>query len=195
MVKQTTFKAALVSTAFALAGIAAPVFADPQVYVGGSIGAKSDFKLNCVPGAPCDKSDGTSGKLYGGMMFNDVPFGVEAVYYQTGSAKAGIQDGSVLRQGTAKNSGLGVTGVAQATFGDFALKGRLGVGYSRGKVSYAAGGSASESSFQPILGVGASYAITKHWAVNADWDRYPTKFNKTEKANTDLFSVGVSYKF
>ena len=46
-----------------------------------------------------------------------------------------------------------------------------------------------------VWGLGASYALNKNWALQADWDRLPTYVTTSTKAKADLYTVGLSYRF
>ena len=62
-------------------------------------------------------------------------------------------------------------------------------------VGYAAGGSDTKNAVVPVAGLGVSYALNKQWSINGDWDHIRSKFSSQEKASTNLFTVGASYRF
>ncbi len=165
----------------------------PDYYAGAGLGVYNKYSLRCVTGAACDRTADLGGKVYGGADFGS--FGVEALAFGLKSAQAGLKNGSGLTvPGSVSMSGVGVVGVMPYALGDLTLKGRLGLGYVRGKASLASGVQ-DDSSVRPLLGLGASYALNKQVSLNADWDRFEAKYNGSGKAHANMLSVGVSYKF
>ena len=180
------------------------VAASAQNYVGASVGISHNYDLDCVAGATCDRSANSTGKITLGHEFGTTPlwggdFGgaVEFMGFRAAEAKAGFKNGTgTLAAGSGLSTGLGAAYAMHLAYGDFAVKTRLGVAYTKGTVDYAFGGSDSNSSWVPYVGVGASYALNKNVTLDLDWDRLPTRFrDNTDKVNLNMLSLGATYKF
>lgn len=166
---------------------------NPGYYAGAGLGVYNKYSLSCAAGTACDRTADLGGKIYGGADFGS--FGVEALAFGLKSAQGSLKNGSGLTvPGSVSMSGMGVVGVLPYALGDFTLKGRLGLGYVRGKASLASGVQ-DDSSVRPLVGLGASYALNKQVSLNADWDRFEAKYSGSGKAHANMLSVGVSYKF
>lgn len=163
-------------------------------YVGVAIGARTHYGLDCTNAARCDRNTSGGGKIYFGKQL-EKNFAAEVMAFRLGHADGALKNGSSVVAGSARAQGLAATGVFSVPLGDFSLKGRLGVGYVRGEADYAAGGGTSKSSFVPVVGIGASYALNQKVSLNADWDRLPAKFGNDNKATTSLLSLGMSFRF
>lgn len=187
----------LIAALFATTALAASVqasAAQDDNYVGAAIGARTHYGLDCTTGIRCDRNTG-GGKIYFGKQL-EKNFAAEVMAFRLGHAHGALKNGSTTVAGSARAQGLAATGVFSAPLGDaFSLKGRLGVGYVRGEADYAAGGGTSKSSFVPVIGVGASYALNQKVSLNADWDRLPAKFGSSGKATTNMLSLGMSFRF
>lgn len=165
----------------------------PDYYAGAGLGVYNKYSLTCAAGAACDRTADLGGKIYGGADLGS--FGVEALAFGLKSAQGSLKNGSGLTvPGSVSMSGVGVVGVMPYALGDFTLKGRLGLGYVRGKASLASGVQ-DDSSVRPLVGLGASYALNKQVSLNADWDRFEAKYSGSGKTHANMLSVGVSYKF
>lgn len=181
---------------FALAAAAGSVHAAPQAetYVGANIGLYDKYDIKCNSGQKCDQTASLGGKIYGGINYEN--FGVEVLAFGVGKGEGQLRQAGKDAQGTVKIGGLGVVGTLPLNFGDFTLKGKLGGAYTRGVANYTGGGSESKNSFGLLAGAGLSYAVSKTMSVNADYDYLSAKYNKAgDKANVNMFSVGLSYKF
>lgn len=161
-------------------------------YVGASVGLHKRYSIACDAGASCDRSASLGGKVYAGTMFDG--FGVEALAFGLKSAQGSLNSGAGRAPGSVSMSGVGIVGVLPFTQGDFTLKGKLGLGYVRGKASIA-GGVQDDSSVRPLLGAGVSYALNKQVSLNADLDRFSAKYSGSGKTHANMLSLGVSYKF
>jgi hypothetical protein len=180
--------------------------ASAQNYVGATVGISHNYDMDCVAGASCDRGANSSGKVVIGHEFGSTPlwggdFGgaVEFMGYRAAEAKAGFNNGNGnanLVAGSGYSTGLGAAYAMHLAYGDFAVKTRLGLAYTKGSVDYLGGGSSSNDSWVPYLGVGASYSLTKNVDLNLDWDRLPTRFrDNTDKVNLNMLSLGATYKF
>lgn len=181
---------------FAASTLAATVqaqAAQPDNYAGAAIGARAHYGLDCTANTRCDRNT-SGGKIYFGKQL-EKNFAAEVMAFRLGSADGAVKNGSATVAGSARAQGLAATGVFSAPLGDFALKGRLGVGYVRGETDFATGGGTAKSAFVPVIGIGASYALNQQVSLNADWDRLPAKFGNGSKATTSMLSLGVSFRF
>ena len=76
---------------------------------------------------------------------------------------------------------------------DFSLLGRVGV--YNGKADRTVNGvNDSERGTDVKYGAGVQYDLSKNTAIRGEWERYRVKALDI-KDNTDLFSVGVNYRF
>ncbi|MBY0236750.1 MAG: porin family protein [Burkholderiaceae bacterium] len=184
-----------------LAAIVGAAQAQPSVsqetstYVGGNIGLLNNYRLDCNDGAACERNGKLSGKVYIGHNSEILGgLGIEAMAFSVGSAKGSLQRNGVSEAGSIKQSGVGASVVLPWEMGDFGLKARLGVGYVRGSVSYASGGSQARWSFQPLLGLGGSYALSKQMTLNLDWDAFSAIYG-SGTSRMGMLSAGISFKF
>lgn len=184
-----TLGAALLSAGF-MGCAEADVLAGP--YAGANIGLLSRYELSCEAGATCDRNARLSGKVYGGYAFE--PLGVEATFFSIGTAQGSLPQGPALLPGRLRSSGLALQAVLPLRFGDFALKGKLGVAQMRSN-STVAGVSSGRTATSPALGTSFAYAISKSVSLNADWDQLRVKQSHESKTRVNLYSVGLSYHF
>lgn len=168
---------------------------ESSTYVGGNIGLLNNYRLDCNDGAACERNGKLSGKVYIGHSGEILGgLGLEAMAFSIGSAKGSLQRGSVNEAASIKLSGVGASVVLPWEMGDFGIKARLGVGYVRGSVSYAAGGTQARWSFQPLLGLGGSYALSKQMTLNLDWDALSASYG-SGTSRMGMLSAGISVKF
>lgn len=185
----------LIGAALAAATLLGGTAALANPYVGVSAG-RADYDIDTTGAVSSDTKD-TGFKLYGGWMFNE-NFGVEASLFDLGKAQgAAVIPGVGNVSGEAKARGLGVYGLAALPINDFSVFAKAGFAYTRAEVSATGpfGGSDTESKFNPAFGAGASYAFTKNIGVRAEWERFRIEYPGSQKEDTDLISVGVTYKF
>ncbi len=148
--------------------------------IGGSIG-ESRWKGDDIGAVPTDKSD-SAGKLYGGWGFTP-NLGVELGYANLGKFSSSA--------GNVKGDGVFVDGVGTLPLGNnFSALGRVGV--FNGKLDSSLAGNDRGTSYK--FGAGVQYDIDKNLGVRGEWERYRFDALGT-KANTDLYSVGVNYRF
>lgn len=181
-------------TALAAAAAMGSAHAADDTYVGAGIGARTKIDIDCAAGAACDRTPGGSGKIVFGKDIDKL-WGAEAFAYRLGHATGVVGSPSGLQAANVRAEGLGVVGTARADWDALTFKARLGAAYNHGKADYAAGGSDTRNSLVPVVGAGVTWNVDKKWGVNLDWDRIDTRFNRQEKAATDLFTVGVGYRF
>ena len=155
-------------------------------YVGIS-GGQVNYDLNCVSGYSCD--DTTTGfKLFtGGKLWNVV--GLELSYLELGK---GHRAGGDIR---ARGIDLSLIGNLPINQG-FSVFGKVGSTYGWTRTSASAPGisSGKERGFGLSYGAGLNYDFASNWGVRAEWERHRFDFVGANK-DTDLFSVGVTYRF
>lgn len=188
-------KNSLIGAAIAAATLLGATAAQAQPYVGVSAG-QSDYKVDCTGASSCDNQD-AGYKLFGGWMFTP-NFGVEGALFDLGKAR-GATDlpifGPLDVQTRAR--GISLVGVAALPVDDFALFAKAGVAYTRAelKASGAFGGTETESTFNPVYGVGASYAFTRNIGARIEWERFRIEYPGSQKDDADLISAGITYRF
>ncbi len=176
--KTKTIANALVCVSL-LAGAAAHA---EGLVVGGSIGT-ARYKGDDVGSAATERSD-TGGKLYGGYAFTP-NFSLEAGYASLG--KFGSSAGEV------KGHGVFLDAVGTVPLGNnFSLLGRIGA--FNGKLENTAVGS-SDRGTNVKVGAGVEYDFSKNLGLRGEWERYRFDATAGSKADTDLVSVGLNYRF
>ncbi len=205
----STLKHAICTALSISASLSALVFAGNahanDTTVGASWAVRTNSDLGCAVGAPCERASKTSGKIYGDYSLAVTPYNgfsisqsVEGMLYQIGEAKASFNTGNGVRSGNGKSSGAGVFYKVDLGTDDFGVTAKLGASYARGSVNFINGGSDSQNAwFLPAGGLGLRLNLNKNVMLTADWDRLPTKYSSTisKKANNDMYSIGVAYKF
>lgn len=195
----SNFPASIAALALAglATGFAGPAAAQqagaPSAYVGGNLGLYNKYDLRCGSGVACDRTAGFGGKVYGGYDYGS--YGIEALAFSVNAGSGLVRQGTASVAGSVREQGLGVVGVLPLQAGDFTLKGKLGLAYTRGKVSYAAGGSDGKKMFAPLIGASVSYPLSKDLSLSADWDQLRAKYNADNRVRVNMLSVGISHKF
>jgi hypothetical protein len=177
----------------AWAALAASAAQAADSYVGLGLGSGRQ-DLTCATGQACDRTSTGSFKAFLGVEPTE-NLGVEAMAWRLGTAQGRVAQGAGLVAARTRSEGLALTGVARTQFDAWTLRAKLGVGYVTGKADLAGGSRVKSSHWAPVGGLGVSYALDKRWALNADWDRLPTRYTSSTKAAGDLYSVGLSYRF
>ncbi len=184
---------ALALTTFAAGFTAAASAAD--IHFGASVG-RSDFRIDSTGATRADTKD-SAGKLFVGASLTP-HLGVEATLFDLGRASASVAVPGVGNvEASSRVRGVGLAGVLSAPVGPVSLFAKAGFAHVRAsaRMSVDTGLPDSESTWQPTLGAGVSYAIDSQFAVRGEWERVRTRFPGGEKDNVDLLSVGVSYRF
>jgi OmpA-OmpF porin, OOP family len=152
--------------------------------IGGSLGS-SHWKGSDLGGIASDPSD-TGLKAYGGYWFGQT-FGLEGGYVNLGKFKG--------PSGNLKSDGAFFDAVGKIPLSgtNFSVLGRLGV--YNGKLKFdKLGLTESDRGTNFKAGLGAQYDFDSRLGMRAEWERY--RLDATGiKANTDLYSVGVDYRF
>lgn len=191
-----------------------PVLAQTQMqdpasgwYAGGSLGSSSiklrtDNISSTIDGQ--QETRDTGYKLLGGYQFNN-NWAAELQYFDLGKYKytdIGGGSATVKTHGLAL-SGVGIFPVAQKV----SILGKLGLA----RQTFAANAIASDgetfsdkvSKTTLVVGVGAEYEINKNLSLRAEYEYFgvptvPTVLSSGDqkvKLRTDLFSVGLRYRF
>jgi OOP family OmpA-OmpF porin len=189
MTKRLQFVAAAAAACAALMAVPAhaqSTWTDNGLYIGGSIG-RSDYKGGSG-GFPIDRKD-TGGKIYGGYEFTP-NIALELGYVNFGEFE-------VPGAGKFENDGAFLDIVGKIPFTP-QLSGIARIGAFNGKAEFTSATallpSTSERNTKPKVGFGVQYDFTKNVAMRAEWERY--RFEAFGgKANTDLASIGVQYRF
>ncbi|MCU0765296.1 MAG: outer membrane beta-barrel protein [Burkholderiaceae bacterium] len=189
------FPVPLAALAAASLLVAAPSTAQ-QFTIGAGVG-QSSFRVDTAGATASDTKD-IGIKLYGGAMFNPY-LGVEAALFDLGEASGtAAVPGVGQARVSGKARGASLVGVAAYPFGDASVFAKAGVAYVRARSEGGLAGfsaSESESSLQPIYGLGASYAFTPQWVGRIEWERIRVRYAADATDNADLVSVGLAYRF
>ena len=179
-------KHALVAAALLGSAIASAQAAD--FFAGASVG-RSHFHVDDFPGVSIDRND-TGFKVFGGASFTP-NLGLEAGYVNLGKVKASA--GSAT--GSLRGTGFYVDAVGEFPVGgNFSVLAKIGAFRGEAKAEVPTVGSDKDTGTDFKFGLGGAYAIDKNLSVRAEWERY--RFNVfDDKGDTDLISVGISYKF
>lgn len=172
------------------------VAASAQVYVAGHVG-QSHFKVDCADMLSCDRSD-TGYKLTAGYKLNPV-VALEASYVSFGKSKGrGLDDNADTANIELKATGfLFAAAFRHLVTPELGLVGRLGLSNLKSKGSFRSpteGGSESQSSTKPYIGLGAEYALTKQVRLTAGADFTRAKLSD-EGYSVRLLSIGAQYDF
>lgn len=174
------FARAVLAAVVTASGLAAFAAHAEGLYFGGNVGA-SHYKGSEVGGLETDRSD-TGLKIHGGYSFTP-NFALE-----TGYARLGRFDSPA---GRLKGDGVFLDAVGTVPLVDkLSAFGRVGV--FNGKLDSSLLGSERNTNLK--VGAGLQYDLTKNVGLRGEWERY--RFNAFgAKSNTDLYSVGVNYRF
>jgi len=183
--------------ALAAASLLAAAPSSAQQYTLGAGLGQSRFQVDTAGAASSDTKD-IGAKLYGAAMFNEY-LGLEAALFDLGEASGtAVVPGVGRATVSGKVRGASLVGVAAYPFGDASIFAKAGVAYVRARSEGSFAGfsaSQSESSLQPIYGLGASYAFTPQWVGRVEWERVRVRFGADSTDNADLVSVGLAYRF
>jgi OOP family OmpA-OmpF porin len=163
---------------------------DGGFYLGGALG-QSRFKEWCDTGsspialASCEDTD-TSWKLLGGYRFNRY-VAAEASYIDWGEVTASTTTARV----SADQHSYGLAAVGTLPLGErFELFGKAGflMTEQETRLSALTSSTVNRDETEFHYGLGVKYAFTKNWALRGEWE-------KTDKLNVELLSIGVEYRF
>lgn len=189
--------------------------ADPNWYVVGEVThsrtnldtGTNDTAL-AQAGATGITSDGKSHsnrwRLQLGYQFNP-NFAVEGGYIDFGKAKYTATYSGGTATGEVKSGGIDIAALGILPLGQgFSVFGKAGLVVARTKSTLTATGAASAATYErsantvsPLVGVGATYRITRNVDLRAEYD-YANRLGTTDKTGrvkANMFSVGVAYHF
>jgi OOP family OmpA-OmpF porin len=182
----------------------------PGWYVGGNVGKSSgDFDDGRIIGVPPATVTGTSSddrdtsyKLYGGYQFHR-NFAVEGGYFDLGRFNYGYTTAGGAFSGDTRYRGLNLDLVGTLPVWDrLSVIGRVGAAYTRQRTSISTtgglpdmGGSRTDNSWGPKVGVGLEYAFTPSLAVRAEWERYRIREGVRGRGDVDVATIGLVYRF
>ena len=123
-----------------------------------------------------DGRSDTAAKMFGGYQFNPA-FAIEAGYHDLGAARS------------ASVTALEASFLGSWELGNrFALLGRVGV--------YRAETSGFGTNLGPVLGLGASYELTRNASFRLEWQRFDNLGPQTlPKFDIDILSIAALYRF
>lgn len=156
---------------------------DTGYYLGGQIGG-AHLKDSTPLGSGLDTAD-TGFKLYGGYSFTP-NLALELGYVDLGKFSHSL--GSIKAQGVFLDA-VGLFPIAP----QWSVLGRVGVVDTRTKVDVL-GLTDKDSATNLKVGAGLQYDITPSTSVRGEWERYRIGVIN-DKANVDLYSLGVVVKF
>jgi outer membrane protein W len=163
-----------------------------QVYVSAAVG-QSHVNADCSGVASCDNND-TAYRATGGYTFGN-GLSAELGYISFGKAKASnpglsaelkadaVTLGVAYRAALSPNWGLGVRG------GIASVKTTVS-----GTIAAFGSGSDSQTKAQPYFGIGASYAVTSKFSIEANADFSRAQFDD-EKGDVRALTLGARYAF
>lgn len=151
-----------------------------------------------------DHGNGNQFRLQGGYRFNE-NLALEAGYIDFGKAKYQASYAGGSAQGTLKAGGVDVVGVfSLPVTQEFSVFAKGGAVAAKVKAKLAADapaaladGNSSATVVRPLLGVGASYKLSEHVDLRADYDHVSGlgKSGTTGKMNDNMVSLGIGYNF
>ena len=163
--------------------------------VGLSAGADQG-RVDCVTSFPCNHRS-THVKLTAGYQLAEA-VDVQAVYFDAGRFKGGNTTPLGTQfGGTFKVNGFGLTAGYRWDFAPlWSVTARAGLASVRTRFDYAntVWGSASQSTAQPLFGVGVAYAITPTFRVGLDYDLTRFKVHTT-RGRLQMLGVAAQYSF
>lgn len=148
-------------------------------YAGASLGT-SRFQDD-IGGVSTDRT-GTGGKIYAGYGLTP-NIAVEAGFADLGKASSAA--------GSLREDGVFLDLVASVPVGQsFSVFGRLGAFNGHSDVT----GGSNEHGTEAKYGLGLQYDFNQKVGLRGEWERYRFKAFGG-KSDTDLYSIGVNYKF
>ena len=188
-VRASAAAALLAATAGAAAGTASAA----GFSVGASAGADRG-RVDCVASFPCDRRSADV-RLYAGYQLNEA-IELRAVYFDAGRFQGGDTTPAGLEfGGDFKVNGFAVTaGYRWAVAPQWSLAAHAGLASVRTRFDHAnpVWGSASQTTTQPLVGIGLAYAITPALRVGIDYDATRFKVHTTRGL---LHMLGLSAQF
>jgi OOP family OmpA-OmpF porin len=163
-----------------------------STYLGASAGV-AHWNANCSGTTSCKTTPATL-RVYGGYNFTP-NVGIELTYASLGTVKAAASGAQVDIKGTSMDvSGVYKLGSPSSAWGGF-VKG--GLAYTQAKVNASSGtvvGADTKNAWGLIVGIGATYALTDHFALRAELDTQTVKVPGSS-GNVTSFTVGAQGAF
>jgi len=164
---------------------------------------QTSVDIDCDLDITCSAYDSDTGfKIFGGYQFNPY-FAFEVAYLDLGEAKASGTDSFLgSATGTIEASGFNF-----AVVGSFPVAERFDLmakaGFFRWDLDLSASssvfgsGSASETGFSPMFGIGGSFNITKNLGVRVEYEKFLDvgDENTTGQSDVDLLSASLVFRF
>ena len=165
--------------------------------------ADSLLSVGLTPTSIADDDRDTGYKLFGGYQFNKY-FALEGGYFDLGRfhfAADTLPAGTL--NGTFKVRGLNLDVVGSVPIADrFSVFARVGANYAQTKDSFTGTGAVvvldpnpSKRNTNYKAGLGLQYDFTRALAMRVEAERYRINDAISSKANVDLVSVGLIYRF
>jgi len=195
-------KKIIIASILSMSAVAAHA-AESGAYVFGNLGYNSE-KMKSHEGISDSKSAGGIWELGAGYRFGSY-FATELSYLDLGKMKSSAtgRDGKANFSIPMHAERLALVGILPVSE-DVELFGKVSLNNVHGTLKVEADGSsfsASRSKVLPGIGIGASYAITKNFALRGEYEYIKSAMNsmsedsKDVTSGTNLFKLGVSYKF
>lgn len=180
----------------AVAGMCLASGAHAQAYVGGGLGM-GKLNLDCAGTVNCDTST-TTGKVFGGYMFNE-KFGIEGAAINFGKATAAVVvSGTPVGVDIEHKSLVLALSARQAFSPTWSLVSRVGVASNKATAVGRSGGfsaSISESTVSFYGSIGVAYTINQNVSLEAAVESTTFKDPGNDKYGAYFGSVGLRYSF
>lgn len=185
-------KQALLVAAIGMA-LSAPVIAYADgAYIGVNAG-RTDQKVFAEGVSGTAKDTTTGYKLYGGYDFSK-NFGIEGGYFDSGDGKAVFANGFFV-EGKTTSLYVAATGTLPLSE-QFSLFAKAGIATTRAKLNNSVGDYFDQRTTSPVLGVGASYGVSKNIALVMEYENFGKSVKiDNDYVKTELLSLGLRYKF
>jgi OOP family OmpA-OmpF porin len=183
----------IVLTSALMAAAVTPLDTVAEPYVGIGIGSASyKVKLNALGGGDFD-DDGTGTKLYGGYAFNQY-FAAEASVYNFAEASAGAIETSP-GSGTFVSAAASMKGVGAYAVGMYPVSKSVNLIAKLGMLNWDAdlsvnNNSATNDGTDTAYALAVSYAFSKEFLVNAEWESF-----NTDNPEVSMLSLGFRFNF
>jgi len=203
---------ALIAAAAAPVAMAADPAAAAAWYLGAGAGQSraklNDSSINAIltgtgatAGATTKDETDPSYKLFLGYKFNNY-FAVEGGYFNLGeySFTTTTVPAATLRGSLKNHIGTNVDVLGMLPLADkFSLYGRLGIQASKTTDLFSGAAVAnpapSKNRTDYKLGLGAEFYFTKNFGARGEWERYRVSDGFSGRADVDVFSASLLYKF
>ena len=191
-----------IATALGSSSAQAASYGDTSPLYAGVGAGRTFFNTYCYDGE-CRVHTKGSGKVYAGFNFapmsawpgSQLTGSVELTGYVGGKAAIDSGGSALYNLSTSyKGAGLGYRLSLRETE-SLSLNARLGLAHVSGTTTVDGLDLDGVGFTGATGGLGLSYALNKHWSLNADYDLMRVKFVSHHKTNVHLFTAGAAYKF